>query len=79
VQRDAGIAVELDEDVAQRAQIGPVQEHRIGSYAGDRSMERCGAMRKIINSTYISLDGVVERPRGRGDRTPPSHGLDPRL
>ena len=37
-------------------------EHRIGSHPEHQSVESSRPMRKIINSTYIALDGVIEGP-----------------
>jgi hypothetical protein len=52
----------MDQHVARRTRIGPLQQHQIGSYPELQFVESSLPMRKLINSTYISLDGVIEGP-----------------
>jgi hypothetical protein len=59
MERDPRIARQLDQHVTRGPRIGPVQEHRIGSYLEHQFVEASRVMRKIINSTYISLDKYV--------------------
>ena len=58
MQRNAAVARQADQQVGRRARIGPFQKHWIGSYPEHQFLEASGPMRKIINSTYISIDGV---------------------